>query len=355
MKTKDFDYNLPEHLIAYEPLPQRSASRLLCLDRDTGDMQHKIFGDIIDFLDAGDVLVFNDSKVIPARLTGRRDTGGRAHILIERVLAPMKALAHVKTGNVAKAGSYLFLSDETPCQVLGREGSFFILGLECPQKRNWHQVMDAIGDIPLPPYIERDTKPADQARYQTVYAKDDKAASVAAPTAGLHFDDALLQKLTDKGVQQAYVTLHVGAGTFQPLRTLDDEDPRDHPIHSEAIEVTQETCDIVNAAKANGKRVVSVGTTSVRCLESAWNRQNGQLQPYYDETKIFIAPGYEFGCIDALITNFHFPRTTLLMLVSALCGRDPMMHAYDEAVKENYRFFSYGDAMYIAKGVTNHG
>lgn len=346
MKTKDFDYDLPEHLIAYEPLPERSASRLLCLDRSSGATDHRIFSDITDFLSEGDLLVFNNSKVIPARLTGRRDTGGRASILIERVLSPYKALAHVKTGNVAKAGSYLYLSDETPVQVTGRDGSFFIL--EVDQQRTWQEIMEAIGDIPLPPYIERQTKALDSQRYQTVYAADDKAASVAAPTAGLHFDEALLGKLKDKGVACAYVTLHVGAGTFQPLRTGDDEDPRGHPMHSEYIEVNEDVCKAVADTKARGGKVIAIGTTSVRCLETAFTPDAGCLQPYIGETDIFISPGYKFGAIDGLITNFHFPRTTLLMLVSALSGRDAMMSAYQEAIEQHYRFFSYGDAMFIA-------
>lgn len=349
MKTKDFDYNLPEDLIAYEPLEDRSASRLLCLDPQTGRVAHRRFTDITGLLSAGDVLVFNNSKVIPARLTGRRDTGGHVHILIERVLADStQAMAHVKAGNPAKPGSTIYLSDGTPCRVVRREIPFFILQPE--DGRSWYDIMEAIGDIPLPPYIERQTKPLDKARYQTVYAAADKAASVAAPTAGLHFDAPLLQTLRDKGIGTAFVTLHVGAGTFQPLRTLDDEDPRGHKMHSEYIEVPQEVCTALTQAKANGGRVIAVGTTSVRCLETAWNREAGTLTPFTGETDIFIAPGYDFGCVDGLITNFHFPRTTLLMLVAALAGREQMLAAYDQAVQEKYRFFSYGDAMYIAKG-----
>lgn len=351
MKTKDFDYALPEDLIAYEPLQDRTASRLLCLNPDDGVTAHKQFSDILGLVNAGDVLVFNNSKVIPARLHGHRDTGGRAHILIERVLEPFKAVAHVKTGNVAKAGSIIYLSDRTPCRVLGRDGPFFILQPE--GDKNWYEIMEDIGDIPLPPYIERQTKPMDSARYQTVYAADDKAASVAAPTAGLHFTDDLLDQLRAKGVKTAFVTLHVGAGTFQPLRTLDEEDPRDHQMHSEYIEVPQDVCDTVNAAKRAGGRIIAVGTTSVRCIETAWNREESCLQPFTGETDIFIAPGYEFGCMDALITNFHFPRTTLLMLVSALAGRENMLRAYEQAIAKKYRFFSYGDAMYIAKGCTD--
>lgn len=350
MKTRDFDYDLPEALIALEPLPERSASRLMCLDPDDGKIIHRIFSDIVDLLEPGDMLVFNNSKVVPARLYGKKETGGKVEILVERVLDDgHTALAHVKSGKAPVAGTSIILSEDYRCTVQGREDDLFILALD--EGHHWRPVMDAVGEMPLPPYIDRQVKSEDSQRYQTVYAHADKAASVAAPTAGLHFDDPLLARLKDKGIHTGFVTLHVGAGTFQPLRTGDDEDPRGHVMHSEIIEVSPDLCEQVMHIRRNGGRIIAVGSTSIRCLESAWNFNSQQLEPYVGETDIFIAPGYEFGCVDAVITNFHFPRTSLLMLVSAFAGHAHTMNAYHVACEEKYRFFSYGDAMYIATGV----
>jgi S-adenosylmethionine:tRNA ribosyltransferase-isomerase len=336
MKTSDFDYKFDDSLIALEPLKERSASRMLCLDKNTGEIQHRTFKNLPELLHAGDLLVFNDTKVIPAKLTGQRSTGGKVNILIERVIDDTTAFAHVKHG---KDQPFLTLSDGTQVHVTGRKIPFFILKLE---NGTWHDTMDRLGEMPLPPYIERPPQGQDRNRYQTVYANAKKAASVAAPTAGLHFDEPILNTLKARGINTTNVTLHVGAGTFQPLRTEDDEDPRSHHMHSERIEITQETCDLITQTRKNGGRIIAVGTTAVRCLETA------QGKPYSGETDIFITPGYEFKYVDALITNFHLPKTTLLMLVSAFAGRDHTMQAYKEATEEKYRFFSYGDAMFIS-------
>jgi S-adenosylmethionine:tRNA ribosyltransferase-isomerase len=340
MKTSDFDYPFDENLIALEPLAERSASRLLCLNKNTGQITHKKFTDILDFINPNDLLVFNDTKVIPARLNGTKHSGGYMNMLIERVMSDTHALAQMKGANTPLIGTHVRLKDGTNFVIEGRDIPFFIVKLYDTDK-NWNDIMNAVGEIPLPPYIERQAEAADIDRYQTVYAHADKAASVAAPTAGLHFDDALLQHLKAKGVNTAHVTLHVGAGTFQPLRTEGDEDPRTHQMHSERIEITQETCDAIAQTRKKGGRIIAVGTTSVRCLETA------QGKPYTGETDIFITPGYQFEYVDALITNFHLPKTTLLMLVSAFAGRENVMNAYNEATEKKYRFFSYGDAMYI--------
>lgn len=346
MKTSDFNYTLPKELIAFEPLPERTASRLLHLNKNTGARSHKIFKDLPGLLQKGDLLVFNNSKVIPARLYGKRATGGKMEMLIERIIPqnPHQAIAHIKSGKAPKEGDMLHLDNEETFTIQGRADNLFIIQ---STNRPWMDIMDDIGHIPLPPYIERPDQKADHTRYQTVYADDSKAASVAAPTAGLHFNDTLLNGLKSKGVETAYVTLHVGAGTFQPLRTKDHEDPRTHKMHHERIEITQATCDQINKAKQEGRRVIAVGTTAVRTLESTWNKKENTIKPFQGETDIFITPGYEFGCIDGLITNFHFPKTTLLMLICAFAGHENTIQAYQEAVQEKYRFFSYGDAMCI--------
>jgi S-adenosylmethionine:tRNA ribosyltransferase-isomerase len=341
MKTSDFAYDLPEELIALEPLEKRSASRMLCVDRKSGQTAHRNFSDITDLLKPNDLLVFNNSKVIPARLQGTKHTGGYIHMLIERVLEPQLAIAHMKGANTPLPGTHVKLPDGSNFIIEGRDIPFFVVRLYDTEK-TWHEIMQDIGKMPLPPYIERDVTKADESRYQTVYAADDKAASVAAPTAGLHFDEDILSRLKDKGVSTACVTLHVGAGTFQPLRTLPDEDPRGHKMHSEYIEVSQEICDAIKQTRAKGGRVIAVGTTSVRSLETA------QGKPFVGETDIFITPGYDFTQIDGLITNFHLPSTTLLMLVSAFGGRENVMNAYEKAIQEKYRFFSYGDAMFLS-------
>tara|TARA_R110000868_G_scaffold362686_1_gene624859 strand:+ start:991 stop:2004 length:1014 start_codon:yes stop_codon:yes gene_type:complete len=336
MKLSDFHYDLPQELIAQRPAERRDASRMLVLGRDSGAIAHKCFTDLPDYLEAGDLLVFNNSKVIPARLYGTKATGGKVEILVERLLDEHRVLAHVGASKSPKAGMMIALEQGEQVETLGRDGDLFEL---CFASRAI-DVLEQQGHMPLPPYIERSDDAADQDRYQTVYA--DPKGSVAAPTAGLHYDDAMLQRLKDKGVETAFVTLHVGAGTFQPVRTDNIED---HHMHSEYVEVSQAVCDKVKAVKANGKRVFAAGTTSVRCLETA--SQGDEIKPYFGDTDIFIYPGYQFRCVDGLQTNFHLPESTLVMLVSALAGYESTMQAYAEAVAEQYRFFSYGDTMLI--------
>ena len=337
MKTSDFDFELPESLIAQYPLEERRASRLLCLDGRTGAIADRMFSDLGDQLQPGDLLVFNDTRVIPARLFGRKATGGRVEILVERITGPHRALAHVRASRAPKAGSRLVLEDESGIEMVGREGDLFVLDFGDASVMD---VLHRCGHMPLPPYIERPDETADLERYQTVYAR--RPGAVAAPTAGLHFDDAMLAELEAKGVETAFVTLHVGAGTFQPVRV---ESVEEHRMHAEYIEVPEPVCGQVAEARERGGRVVAVGTTVVRALESA--AREGELRPFTGETDIFIRPGYQFRCIDALVTNFHLPESTLLMLVSAFGGFEAVMHAYHHAVAEGYRFFSYGDAMFI--------
>ena len=342
MTTNDFHFDLPEELIARYPMPERSASRLLCLDKSSGAIRHGVFRDIETLLRPGDLLVFNNTKVIPARLFGEKASGGKLEILVERVLDGRRALAHVRASKSPKPGSSLRVGNGqawSELNVIGRHDALFELDFV----EGVGAVLERFGHMPLPPYITREDELGDRERYQTVYAE--KAGAVAAPTAGLHFDEPLLARLRDKGVQFAYVTLHVGAGTFQPVRV---DNIADHHMHSEYLEVSEEVCRQVNAAKAAGHRVVAVGTTSVRSLESA--AQGGELAPFTGDTNIFIYPGYTFKVVDALITNFHLPESTLIMLVSAMAGKAHVMAAYQEAVAQQYRFFSYGDAMFIAEG-----
>ncbi|VUD66474.1 S-adenosylmethionine:tRNA ribosyltransferase-isomerase [Thalassocella blandensis] len=343
MHRQDFFYDLPEDLIAHYPMPQRSGSRLLVLDGVTGECQHHQFAQLIDHLEPGDLMVFNDTRVIPARLFGQKETGGKLEILVERVLSASQVLAHVRASKSPKAGSLIQLDQGITVRVTGRQDSLF--ELQFLGELTAIEVMEKIGHMPLPPYIEREDEINDRERYQTVYGKHQGA--VAAPTAGLHFDDALLQAIKDKGVNQAFVTLHVGAGTFQPVRV---DDIREHQMHSEVMAVSQDVCDLVAATKGAGKRVIAVGTTSVRCLETAAQSDAGDgiIHPYQGETNIFIYPSYQYKVVDALVTNFHLPESTLLMLVSAFAGYQHTMKAYSEAVKRRYRFFSYGDAMFIS-------
>lgn len=338
MKVTDFDFSLPDELIARYPLARRSDSRLLCLDAETGDRFHRAFTDLEALLQPGDLLVFNDTRVIPARLFGHKETGGQVEILVERVRGQGECLAHVRSSKSPRAGGRIILEGGAVLLVEGREDDLFRLSLE--GEEGLLAVLERHGHMPLPPYLERPDDATDRERYQTVYART--AGAVAAPTAGLHFDEGLLERLASKGVNQTFVTLHVGAGTFQPVRV---ERIQDHHMHSEWLEVGPETVAAVARTKAAGGRVVAVGTTSVRSLESA--ARGGELAPFQGETDIFIYPGYEFRVVDALITNFHLPQSTLLMLVSAMAGRDAVLAAYEEAVAERYRFFSYGDAMFI--------
>ncbi|WP_086931136.1 tRNA preQ1(34) S-adenosylmethionine ribosyltransferase-isomerase QueA [Agarilytica rhodophyticola] len=343
MRRQDFYYDLPEELIAKAPTEKRRDSRLLCLDGDTGEICHKHFGDILENVAPGDLMVFNDTRVIPARVFGQKTTGGKVEILVERVLDERTILAHVRSSKSPKAGAQLLLEDGTGVEVLRREDALFVL--QFAEGVAALEILNNIGHMPLPPYIDRPDEDADRERYQTVYSH--KPGAVAAPTAGLHFDDDLLAQLKAKGVQVAFVTLHVGAGTFQPVRA---DNIYEHRMHSEFMEVSQDVCDLVLSTKAQGKRVIAVGTTSVRCLESA--AQDGAIQPYQGDTDIFIFPGYDFQVVDALVTNFHLPESTLMMLVSAFSGYTHIMNAYREAITEKYRFFSYGDAMFLSKNTS---
>ncbi|MCX7123190.1 MAG: tRNA preQ1(34) S-adenosylmethionine ribosyltransferase-isomerase QueA [Gammaproteobacteria bacterium] len=336
MKLSDFDYDLPPERIAHYPLERRSQSRLMVLDQASGSIVHQHFYDLPQFLNSGDLLVFNDSRVIPARLLGRKQTGGKVEILIERILAPDLLLAHVKASHI-KPGHLTFLDEQTFFTVLNHE-RLYQLQLTSPY--SLAEVLQKWGHIPLPPYIARPDEVMDQERYQTVYAKHE--GSVAAPTAGLHFDAETLAALQKKGVQFAYVTLHVGAGTFQPVKV---ENILEHVMHSELIFLPQATVDAINEAKARGSRVISVGTTATRTLESV--AKMGPLHEYLGETDIFIYPDFKFKVIDAMITNFHLPKSSLLMMIAAFSGYDLMRKAYELAVQEQYRFFSYGDAMLI--------
>jgi len=338
VKKSDFHYELPAELIAQQPLPERSASRLLVVDSARRAFEDRQFGDVVEWLRDGDLLIFNDTRVLPARLFGRKQTGGAVEILIERVLGTHEALAQLGVSKKPREGSAIELTDGSLVRVLGREGEFYTLRFDAgePLERR----LARLGRMPLPPYISRDADSADETRYQTVYAR--APGAVAAPTAGLHFDEPLLAKLRERGVEFGYVTLHVGAGTFQPVRA---ERLENHVMHREWLNVGAELVEKIRRTRAAGGRVVAVGTTVVRALESAL--RDGQVQPFAGETQIFIFPGYRITSVDALITNFHLPESTLLMLVSAFAGRELMLDAYRHAVKERYRFFSYGDAMLI--------
>lgn len=339
MQLSDFHYTLPPELIAAEPLPERTASRLLILEGATGDYRDGQFADVLALIHPGDLLVFNDTRVIPARLHGQKASGGKVEVLVERITGEHAALAHIRASKAPGAGVRLHLEGGIEAEVMGRQSDLFEIYFRNPEPLL--TLLDQYGHIPLPPYIERGDTPADRERYQTVYAQ--KPGAVAAPTAGLHFDTALLAALEAKGVQTAAVTLHVGAGTFQPVRV---QDLSQHVMHAEYVDVSPQVCEAVAACKARGGRVVAVGTTSVRSLESA--AQTGILQPFQGDTRLFITPGYTFKVVDAMITNFHLPESTLLMLVSAFAGYENIMEAYQYAVRRKYRFFSYGDAMFMA-------
>ncbi len=343
MKLSDFHFDLPDELIARYPTAERTASRLLVSDAD-GTLAHRQFGDLLDYLRSGDLLVFNDTRVLPARLFGRKASGGRIEMLVERVVDARRVLAHLRASKSPKAGGELLLSREPGSErcdaravVRGRRDDLFDIEFV---DGDAVATMQAIGHMPLPPYIDRADELTDRERYQTVYAARDGA--VAAPTAGLHFSEVFLQRCRDSGVDTGFVTLHVGAGTFQPVRV---DDIREHRMHSEWLEVNAALVEQVKATRARGGRVVAVGTTSVRALESA--SASGELQPFSGDTSIFIYPGYRFRSVDLLVTNFHLPESTLIMLVSAFAGRERVLAAYREAVEQCYRFFSYGDAMLV--------
>jgi S-adenosylmethionine:tRNA ribosyltransferase-isomerase len=338
MQRNDFHYKLPGELIATHPCSRRSASRLLCLDPVSDTCQDRQFGDFPGLLESGDLLVFNDTRVIPARLYGNKVTGGRVEVLIERITGLNSALAHVRASKPPAPGSLIILEGDIRVQVSGREGDLFRLTF--PGEASVLEWVERFGHIPLPPYINREDLADDRQRYQTIYAR--VPGAVAAPTAGLHFDDDIMQQLGARGIGTAFVTLHVGAGTFQPVR-VDNLD--EHVMHHEVLQVDAAACRKITATRQQGGRVVAVGTTVVRSLEAA--SRHGEIAPCSGETNLFITPGYRFRCVDALLTNFHLPESTLLMLVCAFAGQQAVMSAYRHAINAQYRFYSYGDAMFI--------
>ena len=345
MRVADFSFELPESLIAHYPRAQRSGCRLLSLNGEDGSLTHGVFTDLLDKLNPGDLLVFNNTRVIPARIFGRKASGGKIEVLVERMLDDKRVLAHVRASKAPKPGSELVLGEDESIQATMTARHDALFEIEFHDERSVLDILNDIGHMPLPPYIDRPDEDVDRELYQTVYSQ--KPGAVAAPTAGLHFDEPLLAALREKGVETAFVTLHVGAGTFQPVRVDSIED---HIMHSEYAEVPQDVVDAVLACKARGNRVVAVGTTSVRSLESAAQAtKDALIAPFFGDTKIFIYPGYHYQVIDALVTNFHLPESTLIMLVSAFAGYKNTMHAYQQAVEKEYRFFSYGDAMFLTR------
>ena len=336
MLLSDFDYTLPDELIARYPAEERRASRLLVVGER---LQDHVFAELPQFLASGDLLVLNDTRVIRARLRGQKQTGGRVEILVERLLPAGEVLAQVRASKTLKAGAVIELPGDCLAQVLGRADDMFVLRFS----REVAPYLEAYGEVPLPPYLDRDEESADGERYQTVYAKHPGA--VAAPTAGLHFDERMLAETERHGIRHMFVTLHVGAGTFQPLRA---DDVAANRLHAERLYVSADVCAAVRETRAAGKRVIAVGTTSVRALEAA--SANGDIEPYEGETDLFILPGYRFRSVDAMLTNFHLPQSSLLMLVAAFAGHDRIMAAYRHAVADRYRFFSYGDAMFLQPG-----
>jgi S-adenosylmethionine:tRNA ribosyltransferase-isomerase len=342
MKTQDFDFYLPAELIAQFPAEQRTGSRLLYLDSNNNQWQDTLFSNLPSFLHAGDVMVFNDTQVIKARLFGKKDSGGKVEVMVERILDDRHVLAVIRASHAPKPDSTLLLADAIPVTVIAREQEFYTLRFE--HEKTTAELLECYGQLPLPPYIARPATAADEARYQTVYARN--AGAVAAPTAGLHFDAVMMDRLRAMGITIAYVTLHVGAGTFQPVRV---ENIADHTMHNETYHIPQATVDAIRQAKLSGGRILAVGTTSLRALESCASSQDGQLIAGYGDTRIFITPGYRFQIVERLLTNFHLPCSTLLMLVSAFAGMENIRLAYRHAVTERYRFFSYGDAMLIER------
>ncbi len=345
MRVSDFSFNLPEELIARYPKADRTGSRLMTLDGNTGQCADLSFVEIIDQLNEGDLLVFNNTRVIPARLFGQKSSGGKIEVLVERIIDQHTALAHIRASKSPKVGAQLTLEGTVKATMVARHGALFELKFHGEQ--SVLAVLEDIGHMPLPPYIDRPDEDSDKERYQTVY--NEKPGAVAAPTAGLHFDEALLEKIKAKGIELAFVTLHVGAGTFQPVKV---DEIADHIMHAEYVEVPDDVVEKINSTKVNGGRVIAVGTTSVRSLESAAraaHEKGTELEAFYGDTDIFITPGYEFKIVDALLTNFHLSESTLLMLVSAFAGYENIMPAYQHAITEQYRFFSYGDAMFLIK------
>ncbi|MGB1263763.1 MAG: tRNA preQ1(34) S-adenosylmethionine ribosyltransferase-isomerase QueA [Cognaticolwellia sp.] len=345
MRVADFSFDLPEELIARYPKADRSASRLMALNGNNGTLTDETFTDIVAHIEPGDLLVFNNTRVIPARLFGQKASGGKLEVLVERLLDEHRVLAHIRCSKSPKPGSEILLEGKVKATMVARHDALF--ELEFHGEQSVLTVLEEIGHMPLPPYIDRPDEDSDRERYQTVY--NEKPGAVAAPTAGLHFDDALMAQLKAKGVDFAFVTLHVGAGTFQPVKV---DEIADHIMHAEYVEVPPSVVEQIQQTKKNGGKVIAVGTTSVRSLESAAKvakDQGREFSAFYGDTDIFITPGYEFQIVDALITNFHLSESTLLMLVSAFSGYDNIMRAYQHAVAQQYRFFSYGDAMFLTK------
>ena len=344
MQKSDFYYELPDELIAQQPLAERSASRLLCLDKSSDAIYDKQFSDFLDLLHKDDLLVLNNTKVIPARLFGHKQSGGKVEILIERVLNEREVLAHMRSSKSPKAGALIDLDAGFQCQVLGRMDDLFHIRFSGDQALA--DILERIGHMPLPPYIERADDANDQTRYQTVFAS--QSGAVAAPTAGLHFDEEMMQKIQAKGVAIAFVTLHVASGTFRPVKV---ENLDEHVMHKEYFDVPEQTVAAVEKAKARGGRVIAVGTTAMRSLESA--SRSGRLEECRGDTDLFITPGYQFKTVDAMLTNFHLSESTLLMLVSAFAGYERIKKVYQHAIAAKYRFFSYGDAMFIQQKSAN--
>jgi len=344
MKRAAFDYDLPDELIAQAPLPQRSASRLLVLDGPSGAVEDRWFRELPSLLEPGDLVVFNDTRVLPARLRGSKSSGGRVELLLERITGPRTGRFQLRASHAPKPGSEICLPAAARARVVAREDNLFDVELDC----DLLEYLESHGEIPLPPYIERPADAGDAARYQTVFAAEPGA--VAAPTAGLHFDAETLSALARRGVETAYLTLHVGAGTFAPVRA---ERIEDHELHPEWLRVSRELCEQIRSARARGGRIVAVGTTSVRSLEAAAER--GTIEPFEGETRLFIRPGFDFRVVDAIVTNFHLPESSLIMLVAAFAGYEATMRAYRHAVNARYRFFSYGDAMFISAGAVARG
>ena len=340
MRASDFQFDLPLELIAQYPPASRRESRLLVVEGADGDVQDRRFDELGSLLEPGDLLVMNNTRVIKARLAGRKQTGGKVELLVERIVDARRVLAHLRASKSPRVGSTLLIDEGVEVLVCARRDDLFELEFQLESGRTVAALVEEVGRLPLPPYIRREPELLDEERYQTVYAREDGA--VAAPTAGLHFDAAMLEELRDAGIGTAFITLQVGAGTFQPLRS-DDIDA--HVMHSEFVRVSEAVCEQVAETRSRGGRVVAVGTTSVRALESA--AAGGELAPFEADTRLFIKPGYGFRCVDALLTNFHLPESTLLMLVCAFAGFDTVMAAYRHAVAEGYRFFSYGDAMFL--------
>ncbi|MDM8559529.1 tRNA preQ1(34) S-adenosylmethionine ribosyltransferase-isomerase QueA [Candidatus Parabeggiatoa sp. HSG14] len=339
MQRSDFSYDLPEHLIAQHPLSSRTDSRLLYIEPHTNQFQDRYFVELPNLLSPNDLLVFNDTRVIPARLFGHKASGGKIEILIERILEDNQVLAQIRASKAPKLNTQIYLENNVRVLVLRRVENFFELKFDDSQ--SVYDILQSVGHIPLPPYIRRTDTLTDNNRYQTVYAQ--KPGAIAAPTAGLHFDEAMLERINILGIETAFITLHVGAGTFAPIRV---NDIRQHTMHAERLHVSNHVCEQIKATRARGGRIIAVGTTCVRALETA--SASGTIKPYDGETHLFITPGYRFHSVDVLLTNFHLPESTLLMLVCAFAGQEKILTAYRYAVSQKYRFFSYGDAMFIS-------